>query len=70
MASRLAQTCETEQDRADLADAVQKAIARQLAERTERAMKAYAEAHPELADGALKQPSAAREAIAQSEKAA
>jgi len=62
-ASRLAQTCETQQDRADLADAVQKAIARQLAERTERAMKAYAEAHPELADGALKQPSAAREAV-------
>lgn len=44
-ASRLAQTCETDQDRADLADAVQKAIARQLAERTERAMKDYAEAH-------------------------
>ncbi|WP_143276123.1 tRNA (adenosine(37)-N6)-threonylcarbamoyltransferase complex transferase subunit TsaD [Brevundimonas diminuta] len=44
-ASRLAQTCETEQDRADLADAVQKVIARQLAERTERAMKDYAEAH-------------------------
>jgi len=62
-ASRLAQTCETEQDRADLADAVQKAIARQLAERTERAMKDYAEAHPELSDGALKQPSAAREAV-------
>ena len=64
-ASRLAQTCETEQDRADLADAVQKAIARQLSERTERAMIAYAEAHPELerATGALTQPSAAREAI-------
>ncbi|MGX8273660.1 tRNA (adenosine(37)-N6)-threonylcarbamoyltransferase complex transferase subunit TsaD [Brevundimonas diminuta] len=44
-ASRLAQACETEQDRADLADAVQKAIARQLAERSERAMKDYAEAH-------------------------
>lgn len=44
-ASRLAQTCETDQDRADLADAVQKAIARQLAERTERAMVAYAEQH-------------------------
>ncbi|HEY1072860.1 tRNA (adenosine(37)-N6)-threonylcarbamoyltransferase complex transferase subunit TsaD [Brevundimonas sp.] len=44
-ASRLAQTCESEQDRADLADAVQKAIARQLAERTERAMTAYAEQH-------------------------
>ncbi len=67
-ASRLAQTCETEQDRADLADAVQKAIARQLAERTERAMKDYAEAHPELADGALKQPSAAREAVGQKER--
>ncbi|MFC5371949.1 tRNA (adenosine(37)-N6)-threonylcarbamoyltransferase complex transferase subunit TsaD [Brevundimonas faecalis] len=47
-ASRLAQTCETDQDRADLADAVQKAIARQLAERTERAMVAYAEAHEHL----------------------
>ena len=68
-ASRLAQTCETEQDRADLADAVQKAIARQLAERTERAMKDYAEAHPELADGALKQPSAAREAVGAQEDA-
>lgn len=61
-ASRLAQTCRTEQDRADLADAVQKAIARQLAERTERAMKVYAEAHPELADGVLRQPGAARAA--------
>ncbi|HUH23030.1 MAG TPA: tRNA (adenosine(37)-N6)-threonylcarbamoyltransferase complex transferase subunit TsaD, partial [Brevundimonas sp.] len=47
-ASRLAQTCESEQDRADLADAVQKAIARQLSERTERAMLAYAEAHENL----------------------
>ena len=47
-ASRLAQTCESEQDRADLADAVQKAIARQLSERTERAMKDYLENHPEL----------------------
>ena len=64
-ASRLAQTCETDQDRADLADAVQSAIARQLAERSERAMVAYAEAHPELgrADAALKQPSAEREAV-------
>lgn len=44
-ASRLAQTCESDQDRADLADAVQKAIARQLSERTERAMLAYAEQH-------------------------
>ncbi|QTC87628.1 tRNA (adenosine(37)-N6)-threonylcarbamoyltransferase complex transferase subunit TsaD [Brevundimonas pondensis] len=47
-ASRLAQTCESEQDRADLADAVQKAIARQLSERTERAMLAYAEQHEAL----------------------
>jgi N6-L-threonylcarbamoyladenine synthase len=47
-ASRLAQTCETDQDRADLADAVQKAIARQLSERTERAMVAYAEQHEHL----------------------
>ncbi|QBX38830.1 tRNA (adenosine(37)-N6)-threonylcarbamoyltransferase complex transferase subunit TsaD [Brevundimonas sp. S30B] len=44
-ASRLADTCETEQDRADLADAVQNAIARQLTERTERAMQAYAQTH-------------------------
>jgi len=43
-ASRLAQTCQTDQDRADLADAVQTAIARQLSERSERAMIAYAEA--------------------------
>ena len=42
-AARLAQTCETDQDRADLADAVQSAIARQLAERSERAMQAYSE---------------------------
>ncbi len=47
-ASRLAQTCETDQDKADLADAVQKAIARQLKERTERAMKDYLERHPDL----------------------
>lgn len=67
-ASRLAQICETEHDLADLADAVQKAIARQLAERTERAMKDYAEAHPELADGALKQPSPVGEAIGQKER--
>lgn len=44
-ASRLAHACETEQDRADLADAVQTAIARQLGDRSDRAMKAYAEAH-------------------------
>ena len=45
-AARLAQTCETEQQRADLADAVQTAIARQLSERSDRALKAYAEEHP------------------------
>lgn len=45
-AARLAQTCETDQQRADLADAVQTAIARQLAERSDRALKAYAEDHP------------------------
>jgi N6-L-threonylcarbamoyladenine synthase len=45
-ASRLAQSCETDQDRADLADAVQSAIARQLSERSDRALKAYAERHP------------------------
>lgn len=44
-ASRLAQTCETDQDRADLADAVQNAIARQLSERSDRAMADYAETH-------------------------
>ena len=36
-AFRVAQTCESDQDKADLADAVQKAIARQLSERSERA---------------------------------
>jgi N6-L-threonylcarbamoyladenine synthase len=45
-AARLAQTCATDQQRADLADAVQTAIARQLAERSDRALKAYAEEHP------------------------
>jgi N6-L-threonylcarbamoyladenine synthase len=45
-AARLAQACETDQQRADLADAVQTAIARQLAERSDRALKAYAEDHP------------------------
>ena len=42
-ASRLAATCETDQDKADLADAVQTAIARQLGERSDRALKDYAE---------------------------
>ncbi|WP_292030393.1 tRNA (adenosine(37)-N6)-threonylcarbamoyltransferase complex transferase subunit TsaD [Brevundimonas sp. UBA2416] len=45
-AARLAQACETDQQRADLADAVQTAIARQLSERSDRALKAYAEEHP------------------------
>ena len=58
-ASRLAQTCETDADRADLADAVQNAIARQLAERSERAMKVYAEAH----DHGLRQQSPAGETV-------
>ena len=44
-AFRIAQTCETDQDKANLAAAVQGAIARQLSERSERAMQAYAEAH-------------------------
>lgn len=44
-AFRIAQTCQTEQDRADLADAVQNAIARQLSDRSERALAAYAETH-------------------------
>jgi N6-L-threonylcarbamoyladenine synthase len=44
-ASRLAHGSETAQDRADLADAVQTAIARQLSDRSDRAMKAYAERH-------------------------
>ncbi len=45
-AARLAQACESDQQRADLADAVQTAIARQLSERSDRALKAYAEEHP------------------------
>ena len=44
-AAKLAATCETEQDRADLADAVQKAIARKLTERSTRAMDDYATRH-------------------------
>jgi N6-L-threonylcarbamoyladenine synthase len=45
-AARLAeQAVTTEQDRADLAAAVQAAIARQLAERTDRAMALYAQDH-------------------------
>jgi len=47
-ASRLAQTCATDQDRADLADAVQSAIARQLSERSDRAMAAYADRQEHL----------------------
>lgn len=44
-AFRIAQTCETDQDKADLADAVQNAIARQLSDRSERALASYAETH-------------------------
>ena len=44
-AFRIAQACETDQDKADLADAVQNAIARQLSDRSERALAAYAETH-------------------------
>ena len=44
-AAKLAATCETEQDRADLADAVQTAITRQLTERSVRAMRDYAARH-------------------------
>ncbi|MEO6339160.1 MAG: tRNA (adenosine(37)-N6)-threonylcarbamoyltransferase complex transferase subunit TsaD, partial [Caulobacteraceae bacterium] len=44
-AARLAETVETEVDRRDLAAAVQAAIARQLAERSRRAMTAYAQDH-------------------------
>jgi len=56
-ASRLARTCETDADRADLADAVQSAIARQLSERSDRAMAAYAEKH----EHRLKPPRSASE---------
>ncbi|PVM76386.1 tRNA (adenosine(37)-N6)-threonylcarbamoyltransferase complex transferase subunit TsaD [Caulobacter radicis] len=44
-AARIAATLTTDQQRADLAAAVQFAIARQLSERTDRAMKLYAEGH-------------------------
>lgn len=44
-AARLAQAVATEQDRADLALAVQDAIARQLAERSERALALFRERH-------------------------
>ena len=59
-ASRLAQVCETDQDRADLADAVQTAIARQLSERSDRAMKVYAD---DLPENGLKQASPAGEPV-------
>ncbi|HEY4030102.1 MAG TPA: tRNA (adenosine(37)-N6)-threonylcarbamoyltransferase complex transferase subunit TsaD [Caulobacteraceae bacterium] len=45
-AARLADGAKSERDKADLAAAVQAAIARQLAERTRKAMAAYAQAHP------------------------
>lgn len=44
-AARIAATLTTDQERADLAAAVQFAIARQLSERTDRAMKLYAADH-------------------------
>jgi N6-L-threonylcarbamoyladenine synthase len=44
-AARLAEHIDNDTDRRDLAAAVQGAIARQLAERSERAMKVYAETH-------------------------
>ena len=44
-AARAAATCETEQDRADLAASVQAAIARQLSERSEKAMADYTGRH-------------------------
>jgi N6-L-threonylcarbamoyladenine synthase len=44
-AARLAATVETDQDRADLAAATQAAIARQLSDRTARAMEDYAQRH-------------------------
>jgi N6-L-threonylcarbamoyladenine synthase len=45
-AARIADRLTTDAERRDLAAAVQAAIGRQLAERTGRAMRAYAEAHP------------------------
>jgi N6-L-threonylcarbamoyladenine synthase len=44
-AARLAERIDNQTDRRDLAAAVQAAIARQLGERSERAMKTYAQAH-------------------------
>jgi N6-L-threonylcarbamoyladenine synthase len=44
-AARLAETLSSDEDRRDLAAAVQAAIARQLAERSDRAMQAYAVEH-------------------------
>jgi N6-L-threonylcarbamoyladenine synthase len=52
-AARLAETVTDEPARRDLAAAVQAAIARQLAERSERAMQAYAEAHARRAPSPL-----------------
>lgn len=58
-AARMAATVTTETERRNLAAAVQTAIARQLSERSERAMKSYAERH----EPSLKSSSAARETI-------
>ncbi len=70
-ASRLAQACQSDQDRADLADAVQNAIARQLSERTERAMLIYQDALKQRrsASGALA-PETPDRAQAESERVA
>ncbi len=57
-AARIAERVAGEQERRDLAACVQGAIARQLAERSERAMEVYRERRPELV-GAVKSAGAA-----------
>jgi N6-L-threonylcarbamoyladenine synthase len=52
-AARIAERVSTDDERRDLAAAVQSAIARQLADRSERAMEIYREGHRELAVGRL-----------------
>lgn len=59
-AFRIAQTCETDQDKADLADAVQTAIARQLADRSERALVEYAQRHDALKQAGSASPASGR----------
>ncbi len=53
-AARIAERVESDDERRDLAACVQSAIARQLAERSERAMEVYAERHPELTGPSVK----------------